>query len=327
MYEVSKLTLLILMVLPTSLVSAESVEINVVAGDRASFGAPQRWMQALGSVRGARIRSDGTKSARPTAKWIGSTLHVTAVIGENDNLILPGRKLSIRQASQLTQWIENQKKARASDPRDTKDQRFGLSARELQQVHDMLKPKVTFSTQDKLASDVLRQIVRAQALPVKMSSSDFQRFSNKKLDTEWKDLSVGTAVAAILRNVECVMVPVVVGGRIQLKVNHERLAKEGWPVGWDSDLQKDDLIPKIFDKLPIEIHDTPVTEVMKALEKRIETPIIFDEGLLSASSIDAKTVKIDIPPTKSFYGKVIRQAAFKAKMTSEVRVDETGRPF
>ena len=306
---------------------ADRVELNVVASKRASIGSAQEWMLALASLKSARVKSDSNSGTTlPEAKWVGSTLYVTAVIGSDNKLHVPGKRFGIRQSKALSDWIEAQKKQKETGPAKAND-RFGLTSTELQRVHTMLKANVRISTKEKNASDVLRSIVRTHSLPMKMSGRDFKRLAGQKLDEDWQGYSVGTVVAALLRPYEFVMVPKVEAGQTTLRVVPEQSVKEGWPVGWESELKKDELVPKIFDRVPIEIYDTPVTEVMQALEARLETPIFFDDGLLGAADIDPATTNVTVKSQETFYGKLIRETLYKARMFSEVRVDENGKPF
>ena len=104
----------------TTQIYADRVELNVVPGKRASLGSAQQWMQALSSLKSARIRSDrNTGSTSPEAKWVGSTLYVTAVIGSDNKLHVPGKRFTIRQSAALSNWLEAQKTQRESGPAET----------------------------------------------------------------------------------------------------------------------------------------------------------------------------------------------------------------
>ena len=176
-------------------------------------------------------------------------------------------------------------------------------------------------------ANLLRSIVRSSALPLQIDSSVLPRLGDAKSVSQWEGYSVGTVLAALLRPHEMVVVPRVVGGRIELLVKSERATKEGWPVGWEPKLKKHELVPKLFDTLPIEIYNTPIRDVMAAIEGRIETPILFDEGMLAAAKMDPNTINVTINSKRTFYGKVIRKALFDAKMTSKILTDEQGKPF
>ena len=110
-------------------------------------------------------------------------------------------------------------------------------------------------------------------------------------------------------------------------VRSERSLKERWPVGWPPELKKHELVPQLFDTLPIEIYDTSIRDVLRAIESRLGTPILFDEGLREAADLDPDETKVSVQLKRSFYGKVIRQAVFNAKMKSELRTDERGKGF
>lgn len=311
----------------STLVNGEGVELNVIPSGRASFGAAQKWMQTLSSLRTVRVRSDRSKAAQPEAKWVGSTLYITGVIGANNELIVPGRKFSVRQTKDLVAWIGNQKKTKTDGPLQTKDQRFGMTLGQLQQVHDLLKPALTDSTKNKPTAVILRTVARTTGLPLKINRTELKALAGDTSAIEWKGFSVGTALAALLRRHELVMVPEFVGNQIQLRVQSESDATDAWPVGWPPRLKNHELVPKLLDTLPIDIYDTPIRDVMTAIESRLETSIFFDESLCLAAKLDPSKTNVTVSSTKSFYGKVIRQALFKAKMSSEVRTDELGKPF
>lgn len=326
MYRIIGITVIVSLV-PTTVCWAESVELNVVRSSRASFGSAQQWAGALSKLRNVRVRSNTNQAPRPELKWVGSTLYVTAVIGANDELVVPGRKFSARQTPALAAWIEEQKSARTRGSTEARDQKFGLTASEIEQVHELLKAVVTTSTKDVPTRDVLRGILRSNNLPLRIDARILQVLGETKTITEWEGYSVGTVLAALLRPHAMVMVPEVTSRRVQLSVQSEDAVVEGWPVGWPSKLKKQELVPKLFETLPIEIYDTSIRDVMTALEGRVETPIIFDEGLLSAAQMDPDSIKVTIKAKRSFYGKVIRKAAFDAKMKTEIRTDEQGKPF
>ena len=333
--EIHRLAFLMRLITRASLVfflmgrvcSAESVELNVVPSARASFGAAHEWARALGTLRNVRVRSNSNQRAQADVKWVGSTLHITALIGSRDELVVPGKSFSIRQTKALAAWIDAQKKARAKGGQEPRDQQFGLTASEIKRVHSLLKPPVTMSTKDISALQCLRDISRGSALPIRLDKRARAALQAAKNKTEWQGLSVGTALAGVLRPQELVLVPKVQSGRIQLLVQPERVAKDSWPVGWPPELKKHEIVPKLFDTLPAEIYDTPIRDVMNAIETRLDTPIIFDEGLLAAADNDPDKTKVTVTLKRSFYGKVIRQAVFNANMKSELRVDERGKGF
>ena len=98
-------------------------------------------------------------------------------------------------------------------------------------------------------------------------------------------------------------------------------------MGWKPSQPVRETVPKLFEFLEIEIDKTPITEVLAALEPRLRTPILYDQPALELKNIDPAAKHVSIPPQRTFYNKVLRQALFQARLDFEVRVDERGKPF
>ena len=305
--------------------AATIVELNVIPSSRAPLGAAQNWVRALSNLKSVRVLSTNVRSAKPKMTRSRDMVRVTAVIGSDNELLLPGRSFTLRQLPVIQDWIELQRSGKSII--EAKD-RFGLSTAQLQKVHDSLKAIIRSSTKEKDASGVIHSIAAKIDYPIRFSHGARISLTDTRVRSELEGFTSGTALAMVLRSKELVFVPKVSpGGTINLMVVQEGDVAEAWPVGWESKQKKQELVPKVFDRLEIEITNTPITQVLSAVEARIETPVFYDDGLFEVMKLDPDNTIVSIPAGRTSYFRLIRQAVFKAKLKSELRVDERGKPF
>ena len=71
----------------------------------------------------------------------------------------------------------------------------------------------------------------------------------------------------------------------------------------------------------------PITNVVGAVQGRLETPFFWDEALFEATKIEPATVKVNVPSARMSYSNLLKRAFFQAKMTSALRIDDRGKAF
>ena len=303
------------------------VELNVVPSSRAPVTAAHDWVRALSRLKSVRVRSANQQNAKPSVQRSASSVHITAIINSQNELLVPGKRFSLRQQSALKNWIEQQR-APKPDTASKELDRFGLKRDQLLKVQDALKPVVAESTRGKNAHKVFRDITRQISLGLRISPTVRSILSEGQVKAELQGLSSGTALAALLHPLDLVVVPVSGSqGRSQLVVTAAGSVPEAWPIGWKPRQPVREAVPKLFDFLEIEIEDTPIQEVLQALESRLGTPVLYDRPWLELKEIDPATTNVSFPPKRTFYGKVLSQTLFNARLEHEVRVDERGKPF
>ena len=313
------------LMLGSTTVAAPIVELNVVPSSRAPVTAAQDWVRALAQLKSVRVRSANVRAAKPEVKRSGNTVNVTAVIGSDNELKLPGKSFSISQVPAIQAWIEIQ---RSGGPVEQAKDRFGLSTAQVQQVHDALKVTIDSATKDQNAVDVIAAIAAKTGHAIRFSGSTRDSLRDVSVTSELQGFASGTALAMVLRSAEQVFFPrVTPAGEFELVVVREGGVAESWPVGWETSLKQQEVVPKLFDYLEIEITETPIRQVLTAVESRIATPFFYDEALLAVLKLDLAETKVSIPAGRTTYSRLMRQAVFQARLKSELRVDERGKPF
>ena len=305
---------------------AATVELNVVAGPRAPFDGIQKWALELGKLRSVQVRAGGRTSAtRPEIKRSGQTITITGIVDAGNRLALPGKSFTIRQRAEIQRWIDSQKNAKSGTA--SGNDRFGLTSEDLKLAHNRLKATYDTSTKDKPISDVVKSAARASGMSIRFSGNARSRIASAKVQTEWKGFTAGTVIAAALRPLELVMVPRAAGGELELVIASDKAVEEGWPVGWKSKLKRSELVPKYFDAAPIEIQNTPIADVAKAIGARLATPMQYDRALFALVELDPAKKKVSLKDDRATYYNVVRKTMFKAGIKEEIRVDERGKPF
>lgn len=303
------------------------VELELIPSTRAPLTAAQDWARALSRLKGVRVRAGHFRAAQPSIHRSDVSVRITAVINAQNELLVPGRHFSLRQTSAIAEWIDGLRTGRPQEGAHKLD-RFGLSREQLARVHAALKPTVVGPTLGKNARSVVLAITKQISLDTRMSPTVRRILGEQQVQVELQGISSGTALAVILHPMELVVVPTrAAGGRTQLVITAPGSVPEAWPVGWKPSQPVREAVPKLFEFLEIEIDKTPIAEVLAALEPRLGTPIMYDWPALELKNIDPSATNVSLPPQRTFYNKVLRQALFQARLDFEVRVDERGKPF
>ncbi len=307
---------------------AKTIELNVVASGRAPFNATQEWARALARLKSVRVRASGQGSTRPDITQSGDIIRVTGVIDGSNRLVVPGKSFTKSQIATLQSWLDAQRKGEANGTSGGGKNRFGLTKAQLETARVTLKSPLSASTKDQTVDKVVSSISRQIGLPVSITGSLRTALMDVRVPEEWQGFSCGTSIAAALRPLELVMVPRVGrGGKIEMQIVPDQAVKEGWPVGWPSTLKKRELIPKIYDPLPIDISETPIAKIIAAIASRIDTAVFYDWALLDLLEIDPANAKVTHYSKRTIYTKAISLTLAKAQLKHEIRVDERGKPF
>ena len=104
-------------------------------------------------------------------------------------------------------------------------------------------------------------------------------------------------------------------------------AAEFWPVGWPAEEKDVDLLPKLFDYLEAEITDTPLSEVLEAVQARLGVPLLLDRPALARRNIRLDQVRVSLAARRTYYKRVLDQSLSKARLKAQLRVDEAGQPL
>jgi hypothetical protein len=291
-----------------------------------------RWSEMLDQAgfSSVRIRS-GKDFESPAIEASGTggakSYRVVGLLNANNQLTLTKGRFGLGDRAKIEEWLRKLRES-GEEGVTVKPAAFGLLPRQLVAVHEALAVPVKFSTKGQQPREAAKQIAAGLSLKFTTDSAGQKSLAaDEPIADELEGLSSGTALAAILRPLGLVLVPEKSGTDIRLRIVSSREAREHWPVGWPSKKGPRETLPDLFKTLNVEIDQTPIGEAIEAIGGRLKAPILLDRNALAAARIDLATAKVGLPPTKTYYDRILDRLLFQAKLKYELRVDEAGKPL
>jgi hypothetical protein len=310
------------------------VHIEVSAGDRAAVQTQQKWMEVLANIGADRVRSRTTGSLgrveiKESETSLGILVKVFGVIDGN-KLNLPGKTFQIRDQQGLRDYVQALRDDGARVALAEK-KAFGLTSEQLVALNEALSIPLDIKTKNRPAKEVVdfaRENLRFEIVLDTASRQALRR--NEMFEDELNGLSLGTSLAAAVRPLGLVLVPVrKQGDETTLNLVDSRNADEHWPIGWPAQAIPKRMVPQLFEKYPLEIRDFPLKQVLAAVQSKAGIPMLFDYNSLARAGIELAETNITFVNQNSSYGYGLRKMLGQTdpRMAYEIRVDEAGKPF
>lgn len=308
------------------------VYLEVLTAKGVALDVPQRWLRTLQDVPLASLRmrqqrrgeqADIREEGGPASKRI----YVQGLLRADGVLQVPGQNFRMSDRRRIEQWIKDLE-AGNSDSAPSQ-QLFGMSLPQLETTIRRLSPTIRISTKGERLKTLVDHVQTATGIPIKVAAgvSTITR-GDPMIRDELSGVSCGTGLAAALRPLNLALAPSTDGsGSLTLNIINARTAKEQWPVGWETNAPDRDSIPKLFEKLPVEIVDTPLADVLNVLQTRLKVPFLIDHRSLNAARISLTETKVKFPAKQTFYKRVLDRVLFQARLKMEIKLDEADRPI
>ena len=313
--------------------AAPRVEFELITEPGFPTTGSHRWMQLLKdlNVNNLRIRSARASEKvgiRERGTASSPTYQVTGLLTTRNTLRLPGGEFRFGDKAGIARWIAKLKEGGESGLFETPGA-FGLTATQLVKVHEALNVPVIFSTKGQRSYDAMKRISGTLSLSFTADRDAMNKMvGGNPIRDELQGLSAGTALAAILRPLGLVLVPQKqADGQMKLLITDVRRSPESWPIGWPPEKPPRDALPELFSFLKVEIQDQPLSPALTAIQGRIKAPILYDHNSLALEGIDPSQVKVSHPDVRTYYKRIVDLLVNQAKLTSDLRVDEAGKPF
>lgn len=322
--------LILLGLLPAPAWAQGRAELELVTEERVSITAQQEWMRRLAQagITDVRLRVS-QQSDMPSVEKRGTAstpiYAVKGVIVSDNVLLMPGRKFGLGDLKQLGKWLDDLAQQGPEEKRPQKAA-FGLELEQFQQVYKDLGQPVRFSTDGLSRREVVEKIAGQLQFPLQRNSPKLQT-ADEKVTDDLSSLSCGTVLAYVLRPLGLGMVPQASAGRVEYAVVDAAPEVKSWPVGQKPERPERELAPVMFEFLNVNVQGVAVTEVLKAVSKRGELPVLWDYNALTRQGIQPEKMIVNHPKSRTTYSLMLRKTLFQAKLKSEVRVDEAGKPF
>lgn len=313
--------------------AAPRIDLEVLAEPGlAASTVSQQWSKVLPElgVTSVRFRSPqpGERPAiKASGKGASAEYRITAQLNSRGALVLPAGQFALSDRAKLAKWLEGMI-ADGPENLGLSKSVFGLTSRQFEEARVALSPSVGVSTKGVPATKAIEQIREKLKLPLTISPEVVQSLAaDEPVRDELKDVSLGTAIAAVARPAGAVLTPRVVAGAIQLHLTPATEKSESWPIGWPPlENKQKDLIPMFFEFLNVEIDDVPASEAISAIEGRLKVPFLYDHNNIVRHRVDLNK-KVKVPAGKTYYRRIFDRVLFQADLKCEIRVDEAARPL
>lgn len=286
----------------------------------------RKWIDTL---KRAGVRSVQVRSGRPgedlRVEKRGSDLspyyRVTAALTSRNTLKAPGAEFRMTDVTKLKNWVQRLKQDGLGGISGARNA-FGLSAKQLLQVHKELAKPVGQTTVALTRTDAIRSIGSSLGLTVDPSVP--MPRGGEPLGEEFRGVSSGAALAILLRPLGAGLTIVRTARGYQYLAVDSRKAKEAWPAGWPLEKKLPrDVAPKLFTFTEdVDVQNVPLERLIDALKPRLGCPVFYDHNALAALEIDPAKVRVSVPSGRSYYKRILDRALTKARLKMDIRLDE-----
>ena len=315
----------------TTMAATPRVYLEVLSDRRVAVNVSQQWLRILrdfplASIRLRQRRSGETFNVDRQGGEASRIIRVQAVLGSDGLLRVPDHRFRLSDRRKIKQWIEELESSSDDSP-ITEQVAFGMTGTQLERVRRLLSTPIQIKTSDESFSNFVQHVQSITTISIRPAVAT--RFKdNKLIENEFTGLSCGTALAAAMRSRGLALAPAVnADGSLRVDIVDGRTAQQQWPVGWKTDAPIRKTLPKLFESLPTEIVDTPLENVISAIQQRLGVPILIDHHAISRKRIEPMKVKVSFPSKRTFYKRVLDRVLFQAGLQAEVRSDDADHPF
>jgi len=316
----------------TTVEAAGQVRLELVGDARGSALVFQQWLQVLGraGVKNVRIRS-ATGAVKVGIEVLGTETHpvyvVTGVVQSSDELLLPTGRFRRSDAGRLARWLEDLARHGPEGSGGEQQSGFGLSAAQFEQVRQDLARPVDFATRGITRDAAVDKIAVRLLWPLRLEAGLRGVLREDTLAEELSGVSSGTALAYVLRPMGFCLVPRPTSGRVAYLVVKAQPELEVWPVGWEPEDPRQEVLPMAFEFYNVNIQGVSAAQALDAIGKRLDVAVLVDHNALARHGIDPGKVPVSHPTSRTTYSLVLRKILFQARLKHEIRIDEAGKPF
>ncbi len=304
------------------------IDLNVLTTDARSGLAAHDWLRRLQQlpIRTVRIRSANERS-RPAIDPdpTTGTIVVTGLLTNADQLVLPNVTFTIDEVGRMRSWFADLAKPAKVEQEEVFS--FGMSATQLVAVSERLAATVVESTSDRPVIEAMRGFRKLVDTPISIDSQSRRLMVDEVVHDELQGLSVGTALAAVLRPLGLGLIPIVDHETTRLTIKPFDQTDEHWPVGWPREQDAHEIVPKLQAFVTIDIQDASLEKALRVLQTRLNVPFLFDHNGMAREQIDLATQSVSFGSRKTVYSRILKNLLFQGRLQYEVRTDEADRPF
>jgi hypothetical protein len=326
--------------------AAPPIELELATDRGVQITAPQEWLQLLAGIGVTNVRIRGLQAGdTPVAKNHGTaerpSYRVFGIITSRD-LRLPGGTFTLGQRAKLKDYFDRLG-ADGAESLTAPRGRFGLTEKELSAVLADLSQLIDFETKDQTLRAVLDRLQSKLRLKC-VIDADAARAIGKAppVADDLKNFAAGTGLAMMLRSAGLNFRPEKSRGEVvayhiavasPAAIDQSTLGKTEdqeltvWPIGWEPDEAPGAVAPTLLESRPVEIRGYSLEEALAAIAPLAKVPLLFDHAALAARHIHPANIQVELAREQLTYRRMIDRILSPARLGSQIRVDENGKPF
>jgi len=264
------------------------------------------------------------------------TIRQVTVIGRLDQsgrILFPGRSFTLSDLGRLSEWIRELKTYGAQGSPSGQPE-FGLNPRQFRALATALATRLTTEVQGKSLDEALTLLDLPAEYPLHRSVEAerwlTQPAGSRPFRQMLKGISNGTALAVLLNDYGLGYRPLrTPSGTIELTIEPLQADVDHWSVGWElpEHTSRLKVAPKLFKLTPIEVHDTPLPDLIKSVSAAAKVPILVDNFHIEQDGIDWEKVVVSYPQRQSSWSLLLKAATNPNKLSRRLLIDDAGRAF
>jgi hypothetical protein len=344
--------------------AAPPIELELATERGLQITAPQEWLQLLAGIGIQNVRIRGTRPGdAPKVSNTGTDdrprFEVVGIITARNQLQLAGGTFSRSDRTRIKDYFDRLAADGAESLTATRGM-FGLTEKDITTVFADLAQPIDFPTNGQQPQKLIEKLQSKFALKLRFDARAEQALRDAKpVADDLHGIAAGTALAIILRNNGLEFRPekprgepiAYIASTAESTVEPPASSKtasgrppvpprtfnragrtddnnlQQWPIGWELHDTPGRAAPSLFVVRNAEIDGYSLAETLAALAPLIKIPMLIDRAALAAHDIDLTKVQVVLPKTRSSYKRVIDRALATARLGSQVRTDDAGKPF
>lgn len=310
------------------------IELHIYTAEGLPTGSEQDWYQLLTQLGIADLQFRGATAGQQAGivtrgSATEPTYQVTGLLTARNELVVPGGRFTTRDRPRLSAWVRRLKEAGPEVASTTRKLPFDLSPALLAEARRALRRPLTSQTAGEEFGSTYVQLVDSLGLtPIPSGEASSDMRNAEAVADELRGISCGTALAAVLRPLGLAFAPRRSASReLVLVIFRPAPNSEIWPIGWNAEERRRQLLPKLFEFLNAEIEGVSVAEAVETVRARLDVPLLYDHNALARYGIDLQKIPAKMPAKRTSYSLLLQKVLGQAKLKLELRTDDAGKPF
>ena len=312
------------------------VEVDILSLELQGDPSSQNWgklFEGLGSS--VRIRNGREAKAGVTEKVRGSLRYVTAsgILNRDGDLSFGKVTFRLSESERVQEWLDELKTYGAQGTPEGKPL-WGLSRAQFMIVNEQMTQLLTVTTQGQSLTTLVKALQQEAQLPVRLPTATVgwlqDAAHDRPITVDVTGFSTGTGLAIALNELGAGLRPVrTPAGQIEYEILPLDQLKDPWPLGWEPNPEtpRNQITPELFKMGVVGFVQSPLSEVLAAIQTESKTPIVIDTRRSLAKKIDVQKFLVSSPTKKTAWALVVSQCVRQAGLYNSYRQDEAGRGF